>query len=362
MDLNLRKGIELGTIRLLLAFAVVFSHSYGHLLVGGRLAVQMFYIISGFLISFIIVELKSYSSIKKFYLNRILRLFPAYYFISIITLFFYLYLNLNENVVFFDTFKQINVPGKIYLIISNIFILGQDLAFFMGIKDGTIEFLSNYTDSEIIIYEGHISHISWTLSLEMMFYLIAPFILKNKKLIICILLLSILLRILLIYNGIGLRGGFNYRFFPLELALFLLGALSHQVMKPYFEKVFDKNFDILSKYITYLIITYVITFSFIPGIIVNTFIMIVLLICGLPFIFHFQNISKWDKWIGRFSYPIYVCHWLAISVAEHVFPNYGSSKLYFILITTILLSLITEYFINVPFESSRNKNKRFIHS
>ena len=54
----------MGTIRLLLALAVVFSHSYGYLLVGGRLAVQLFYIISGYLISFILIELKSYSSIK----------------------------------------------------------------------------------------------------------------------------------------------------------------------------------------------------------------------------------------------------------------------------------------------------------
>ena len=54
----------MGTIRLLLALAVVLSHSYGYLLVGGRLAVQMFYIISGYLISYILIEAKSYHSIK----------------------------------------------------------------------------------------------------------------------------------------------------------------------------------------------------------------------------------------------------------------------------------------------------------
>ena len=41
----------MGTIRLLLALAVVFTHSYGYLFTGGKLAVQLFYIISGYLMS-----------------------------------------------------------------------------------------------------------------------------------------------------------------------------------------------------------------------------------------------------------------------------------------------------------------------
>ena len=70
-------------------------------------------------------------------------------------------------------FDKINIFGKIYLIFSNFLIVGQDLKFFMGVKDGNIRFLSDWANSEIIIYQGHISQISWTLSLEIMFYFVA---------------------------------------------------------------------------------------------------------------------------------------------------------------------------------------------
>ena len=45
----------MGTLRFLLAITVLLSHTYGHIFTGGRLAVQMFYIISGFLISYILI-------------------------------------------------------------------------------------------------------------------------------------------------------------------------------------------------------------------------------------------------------------------------------------------------------------------
>jgi peptidoglycan/LPS O-acetylase OafA/YrhL len=48
----------MGTLRTLLAISVVFAHSFGFVFVGGRNAVQLFYMISGFLISFVIVEKK----------------------------------------------------------------------------------------------------------------------------------------------------------------------------------------------------------------------------------------------------------------------------------------------------------------
>lgn len=38
----------MGVLRFILAISVVFAHTYGFLFVGGRLAVQLFYMISGF--------------------------------------------------------------------------------------------------------------------------------------------------------------------------------------------------------------------------------------------------------------------------------------------------------------------------
>ena len=213
-----------------------------------------------------------------------------YLFVSSLTLLLYFYqLTYLDQVDFFETFKQLNLTGKIYLIFSNIFILGQDLAFFMSVEGGNMIFNKNYTDSEPIIYQGLISHVTWTISLEMCFYLIAPFVLRNYRMLLSILICSILLRVVLIYDGIGLTGGFTYRFFPLELALFLLGAFSHQFIKPYLEILFSDNMDRVSKLFTGAFIIYCFVFSFLPGIIPNTVIMVALLIVLLPFLFHFSE-------------------------------------------------------------------------
>ena len=80
----------MGTIRLLLALAVVFTHSYGYLFTGGKLAVQLFYIISGYLMSLILLNNKTYSNLYKFYSNRLLRLFPVYWGVAILTFVYFL--------------------------------------------------------------------------------------------------------------------------------------------------------------------------------------------------------------------------------------------------------------------------------
>jgi len=110
----------MGTLRTLLAISVVFSHSFGFVFVGGRNAVQLFYMISGFLISFVIVEKKAYKSTLDFYLNRYLRLYPIYIVIAVLTLLFYLSVELfSGNAKFFSQFHEYPTQAKIILMFSN---------------------------------------------------------------------------------------------------------------------------------------------------------------------------------------------------------------------------------------------------
>jgi len=70
----------MGTLRTLLAIAVVFAHTPLAIRIfgGGRVAVQMFYAISGFLITFVLENVKAYQNPRRFYENRALRIFPVY--------------------------------------------------------------------------------------------------------------------------------------------------------------------------------------------------------------------------------------------------------------------------------------------
>ena len=73
--------------------------------------------------------------------------------------------------------------------------------------------------------------------------------------------------------------------------------------------------------------------------------MIALLIISLPLIFNFQNNHKWDAWIGKFSYPIYICHFIVI-VAAQIFLRIKAKLTHLYSVLTPLLAFITEYLIN----------------
>jgi peptidoglycan/LPS O-acetylase OafA/YrhL len=72
-----------GLIRLLLAYAVVLSHSkpiHGYFIVPANAAVTLFFMISGFYMALVMTEkYTGPNRIRRFYSNRILRLYPSYF-------------------------------------------------------------------------------------------------------------------------------------------------------------------------------------------------------------------------------------------------------------------------------------------
>ena len=69
-----------------IAIVIIFHAGFRNLgyanFPGGQLGVNIFFIISGFLITLLLIEEEKVSkkiSLKKFYLRRIFRIFPAYY-------------------------------------------------------------------------------------------------------------------------------------------------------------------------------------------------------------------------------------------------------------------------------------------
>ena len=336
----------MGTIRTLLAVAVVFTHTYGFVFVGGRLAVQLFYIISGFLISFVLIQSNTYRKNKDFYINRFYRLFPIYWTVIILSFFYIITLALlNQNHEIIETFNEINNLGKISLLLTNILLIGQDLVMFMGVNDSNLEFTSNFRDSEIEVWKGLLAPQAWTLSLEIFFYLIAPFLLIKKRLIFAFLLISLLIRFYLIKIGIGTRDPWTYRFFPAELALFLLGAISHQLWLPFLKR---KNMlgSNSSRRFTITILIYCSIFFLLPYRGINTLVLLSLFLVSLPYLFTFQKENKWDRYIGDLSYPIYISHFLIIwfmrdlSVLFPILNPTSISGSIFTIIITILFSIL----------------------
>ena len=227
----------MGTLRTLFAITVVFAHSYGFVFVGGKNAVQLFYMISGFLISYVLVERKVYKSTRSFYINRYLRIYPIYFVVALLSLATFVFASaIGKEVDFFKVYRDAPFAANILLVFSNATIFFQDWVMFSAVENREFVFSANFLKSEVVLYPALLVPQAWTLGVELTFYLMAPFILARRQFLLLLLALSIALRVYLLYIGLGKSDPWTYRFFPTELALFLLGALAHQVLLPFYRK------------------------------------------------------------------------------------------------------------------------------
>jgi peptidoglycan/LPS O-acetylase OafA/YrhL len=321
----------MGIIRLLLALSVVATHAgpiLGSRLVGGQIAVQSFYIISGFYMSLILNEkyIAENNSFKLFITNRFIRLFPVYWVVLIGTVAVCLGVAIYTNgqiMPKFDSYLSVkaNLMTFFYLVATNILLFGQDLVMFLGIipENGSLYFTSNFAETNLPLHSFLFVPQAWTLSLELTFYLIAPFILRKGYKVVLMLIVSSLILRLFIYNIIGYQNDpWTYRFFPTEIMFFLLGYVSYQIkLKLHLLKisksvilsvlVFVVLFTFLYQYLPTARLTYS-PFSWIE---ILYFFSIVL---SIPFLFNYFKNIQLDNQIGDLSYPVYISHMLVIMV------------------------------------------------
>jgi peptidoglycan/LPS O-acetylase OafA/YrhL len=128
---------------------------------GGYIGVIFFFVLSGFLITYLLLEEKRVSStvaVKKFYVRRILRIWPLYYFLVILGFF------VLHNFSLFEVISQEDEFFKHYWLnlFSYIFLLPNlGFAFVM----------------EAVPNLGHL----WSIGVEEQFYLFWPLLLKYSK-------------------------------------------------------------------------------------------------------------------------------------------------------------------------------------
>ncbi|EJO29474.1 acyltransferase [Achromobacter marplatensis] len=282
---------------------------YADHLVGGRLAVQLFYVISGFLISYVLTATDNYQGATgKFYANRFLRLFPIYLAVAALTL----TAHVMSGGAFFRIYDALPFSAELFLVLANIFILGQDWLMFFGIEHSALVFTGSFAHSEVPLYQGLLVPQAWTLGVEMSFYLVAPFVLHSPRRLIALLAASLALRAVLVATGIGMTDPWTYRFFPTELALFLVGSLSHQVLLPRC-KAWTRRIHRLPELGTAVLCVYcLLHFSIGLNHNVRDALAVLLFAALLPLAFLFQSRHRLDKAIGELSYPIYICHSLVI--------------------------------------------------
>jgi len=356
----------MGLIRFILAVSVVIAHTnpfFGITMVGGQIAVEAFYIISGFYMSLILTEkyIGKNGSFSLFISNRLLRLMPIYWVVLIISLLFCLFSSqiLSDSGFALDLYQKfyVNTKSLIFLVITHLIVIGQDVVMFLGLNpDGSLFFTSNFQTTNPQLHHFLLLPQAWTIGIEICFYLIAPFVLKlNWKWILTALLVSFGVRMYIFY-GIGLTNDpWTYRFFPSELMFFLIGYFSYKI-SVYLK---DKN---ISKYIVWtnlvIIVFYTLFFYDIPTFglsdSVKEVIYYIYLALIIPMLFNYFKKSKLDNSIGELSYPIYLSHSLIIMVFAVTGISFSKQGLY-VVPATIAFAYLLNITIANPIEKLRQK-------
>jgi len=361
----------MGIIRLLLAISVVLEHSssiFGFQIVGGRLAVEIFYIISGFYMALILNEkYVGKNTYKLFITNRMLKLYPIYWTVLALIVILSVLAILTsggENFLFFKAYKQhfneMSVFTFLFLIFTNIVLFFQDIVMFLGldVSNGSMFFTSNFNLTDPQLFRFLMIPQAWTISLELMFYLLAPFIARRSlKLILPLIVLSAGIKFLLYSNGLD-HDPWTYRFFPAELHLFLSGIVAYKIY------IFIKDKHLYNKYlytIFFLNVALILSCSFIReyfNISENLFdyLFMILFFASLPFIFKLCKSWRFDSKIGELSYPVYISHLFVVFFINYLITNVVSLKEYnglIVTVLTILFSLCLNYFVYNRIEKYR---------
>ena len=316
----------MGLLRLLLALAVVSDHAGPALgwtparMTGGPLAVQMFYIVSGFYMAMVLSEkYLGRGAYWAFAKSRVIRLYPMYLVVLAVTLGVGIAMHLCGWTIdpvarWIERGSDMPWLDAAALGAVQLTLVGQDAVVFTAVDPGTTQlvFAADFHDHELPSWQFMFVPQAWTVSLELMFYALAPLLVRRVAVLVPLLVASLGLRVLLVV-GLGLdHDPWTYRFFPTELALFLAGAASYHGYR--WLRGGKWLLRILAWPALIAVLAYVIGYRALPELararIYGLSGILFALPCALPFVFHVSARWRWDRAVGELSYPVYLVHFL----------------------------------------------------
>lgn len=336
---------DIDGLRAIAVSLVVIFHAFPESLTGGFIGVDVFFVISGYLISSIIF--KEYAlnqfSYKKFYVHRINRIFPALILVMLCCYGFG-WFNLLA-----DEFKMLGKhisAGAAF--VSNWILWGES-----GYFDRT-------SDAKPLLH-------LWSLGIEEQFYLIWPVLaglclrwkISILKIAIAIAVITFSINIAIIFSDANPASAFylpQARFWELMVGT----ILAYLTLNKHLENLSTKNRDWLSICGFGLIIScaaLISKASAFPGFwaLMPVFGSAALIAAG-PNAFCNRFILKQKPivWIGLISYPLYLWHWPLLSVDYILHGEAGSVSMRLLIIaSSIALAAATYYLIERPIRFGR---------
>ncbi|MGH6824525.1 acyltransferase family protein [Methyloceanibacter sp.] len=290
----------MGLIRFYLALSVVTFHASillrkefklpwnKDLFLGmdGWHAVFLFYVISGFLISFVLEIKYPRGKTSAFYQARFYRIYPLWWAVCLFSIFMWGGGGLTRH--------------GILPMLSVWILFGLDwLLPFLSYPKIDWSFLPPYT------------LMGWTLGAEVMFYALAPFLLRAPKIAAVAFVGSLTLRMIAwtTADGFDAEMRWNFYFFPTALSFFLAGHFAREICKLRPE---------LLSYGFWLAIPAILCIYNMPAIPFDSvyfYFGTLLFALALPSIFEATKDNRISNFFGDLTYPIYLIHIFCIIAA-----------------------------------------------
>lgn len=319
----------LGTLRLVLALLVALSHAGVRVagLTPGVLAVVGFYLISGYVMAGLIRRHYHHrGQVPAFYLDRVIRLAPQYFFYVGLTLAWYFFSQPVGNPYLSHSPSTLDILNNLLIVPLN---------FYM------------YTGSD----EFTLIPPAWSLGAEVQFYLMAPFILIWPRRMLAAGLVSLGFYLAALGSLIH-SDWFGFRLLPGTLLFFLLGAYLQQLH----HRQQKTRAAALATAVALLAAVAIVVLQRL-GLLPHTFhvetllglMLGVVLLCALAPLAR----TRWDNLAGDISYGVFLNHFL---IMWTVFPGgVSTAQLPALLALSITLAWLTQRYMEQPLLKLRRR-------
>jgi len=311
---------------------VIIYHYFPNISLNGYLGVDIFFVISGFVITKSITEKNffSVSGIIFFYRKRILRLFPSIVVVIVLFLLLFLLFVSRPGYEVFQTAKY-SIVG-----LSNIYLfhINQD---YFSINNELNPF----------------SHI-WSLSVEEQFYLIYPIIVYlfffNKYIKNYFNIFLVLIFFISLFSYLLLKSNHSLLTFyltPFRIWQIIAGAIAYRLFT---NLIFLKSKKML--FFSFFLLTFIFFFKFEKNI--EFFLSSIVTIFTFVILINLYELAKAPKiinlfsYIGKLSFSLYLFHWPILVLLSYTL-GHSSTSLFLGIFFTFLLSILNYNFIENKF-------------
>lgn len=333
---------EIDGLRALAVAVVILFHADLELFSAGFLGVDIFFVISGFLITTIIrTEYKNGTfTIRNFYERRIRRIIPLLCCVIICVNFFYIFLS--------DTFNSGELKSTSLFSLSSLFFSSNILAW------NSVGYFAASTELLPLIH-------TWSLSVEEQYYLVFPLIFlvsmkMGKNIFFVLVVTGFVVSLMLSFWAGKYYGPINFYSLPTRAFQLLFGAMLSFSCSRY-STVSSGSIGILGIAIILSSIFYFDKNSNLPGI------QSLYLLVGVGLVVMFakrENIagqilgSRWMVGLGLISFSAYLWHQPVLVLFRLFSPHpYFGLNPFFAIVITLLMSILTWKFVEQPFRKRK---------